>query len=208
MSYALCRSLCWYMLVVVGVGSVQHSMTVVWWGWFLSFSMQCRSRAGPFSTYTDPLFNPNHVFNPTSVSSIISHREPVGNTTSKNVSLQIFPQSLFLVRHDDYDYRELETLLPPLLRYFSSKNVTKYQILLRECNQAIEISTSGSSSRCVVAQRQGQESLQQSASLPTSWTTQQRWFSFPIPIFPPIFLANKFNYSTKVIFPNWTTEQR
>ena len=80
MSYALCRSLCWYMLVVVGVGSVQHSMTVVWWGWFLSFSMQCRSRAGPFSTYTDPLFNPNHVFNPTSVSSILSlpsHREPV-----------------------------------------------------------------------------------------------------------------------------------
>ena len=27
-----------------------------------------------------------------------------------------FKQSLFLVRHDDYDYRDLDTLLPPLLR--------------------------------------------------------------------------------------------
>ena len=27
-----------------------------------------------------------------------------------------FKQSLFLVRHDDYDYSDLDTLLPPLLR--------------------------------------------------------------------------------------------
>ena len=195
--------ICWWLLVLV-VCSIPWQ----WFGEGGSSHSQCNVGPGRvLSPLTRILCSIPTTFSTQHPSHPLSLIENLfGNTTSKNVSLQIFPQSLFLVRHDDYDYRELETLLPPLLRYFSSKNVTKYQILLRECNQAIEISTSGSSSRCVVVQRQGQESLQQSASLPTSWTTQQRWFSFPI--FPPIFLANKFNYSTKVIFPNWTTEQR
>ena len=35
----------------------------------------------------------------------------------KFISFKSFlKQSLFLVRHDDYDYSDLETLLPPLLR--------------------------------------------------------------------------------------------